>query len=405
VKTVIFAQERFSPLAPINYYDMSRSKNHKYSLRLQLVLHARTHGIRAAALALGASRNTVRTWLRRFEAGGRSALVERSKAPKTCPHKTSPAQEKKVLAARAHLPCAGAQRLKDLFDLQPSQGAIKRILRQQGLARQRRKKRQRKNDLRAIKAAYQPFERVQADTKPLFDIPAYWPQMMAHKLPRHQYTVRDVKSGALFIDYANELSTTYATLATERILGHLQDHGLELARSVLSTDNGGEYGGTDRSQRQIGFHAKIQRFGITHRFLPPATPNAHADVESSHSLIEPELFDLEVFRDRQDFFAKVRAYQRWFNFARPNYSKGGKTPARILEEEGYDPIILLMDPLDLDQHLRHLDFSPRARPRVGQDLPALPADPTCSCQSGPMSSNTDILHGKLFRFCIFVKIS
>jgi transposase len=334
VKTVIFAQERFSPLAPIPYYDMSRSKNHKYSLRLQLVLHAKTQGIHAAARAFGASRNTVRLWLRRFEEGGRSALVEKSKAPRRCPHKTSPAQEKKVLAARTHLPCAGAHRLKDLFGLNPSEGAIKRILRQKGLARKRRKKRQRKNDLRAIKAAYKPFERMQADTKPLYDIPAYWPQMMEHKLPRQQYTLRDVKSGALFIDYANELSATYATLATERILAHLKDHGLDLAGSVLSTDNGSEYGGHDKHERDRGFHLKVERLVGQHRFLPPATPNAHADVESSHSLIEPELFDLEFFRERREFFAKVRTYQRWFNFARPNYSKGGKTPARILEEEG-----------------------------------------------------------------------
>ena len=370
-------------MAPINYYDMIRSKNHKYSLRLQMVLHARTHGIRAAMRAFGTTRNTVRTWLRRFEAGGRSALAELSKAPKTCPHKTSPAQEKKILAARDHLPCAGAHRLKDLFGLKPSEGAIKRILRQKGLTRKRRKKRQRKNDLRAIKAAYKPFERVQADTKPLFDIPAYWPQMMAHKLPRHQYTVRDVKSGALFIDYANELSTTYATMATERILGHLLDHGLDLSGTILSTDNGSEYGGQDKHERDRGFHLKVQRHVGQHRFLPPATPNAHADVESSHSLIEPELFDLELFGDRQEFFFKVRAYQRWFNFARPNYSKGGKTPARILEEEGYDPALLLLDPLDLDQHLRHLDFSPRARPRGGQNLPALPEKEVMSAQIEP----------------------
>ena len=362
-------------MAPIQYYAMSRSKDHKFSLRLQMVLHARTQGIHAAARAFGASRNTVRTWLRRFEAGGRSALREQSRAPKSCPHKTPPAQEQKVLAARAHLPCAGAQRLKDLFGLKPSEGAIKRILRQNGLTRRRRTKRQRKNDLRAIKAAYRPFERIQADTKPLYDIPHYWPQMMAGKLPRQQYTVRDVRSGALFLDYADELSATYATLATERLLGHLRAHGLDLAGTILSTDNGSEYGGHDRQERVRGLHHKVQRYVGQHRFLPPATPNAHADVESSHSLIEPELFDLERFRDRREFFAKVRAYQRWFNFARPNYSKGGKTPAQILEAEGYDPAVLLLDPLDLDQHLRQLDFSPRARPRVGQDLPALPLSP------------------------------
>src|SRR5437763_798548 len=95
-------------------------------------------------------------------------------------------------------------------------------------------------NLRAIKAAYRPFERLQADTKPLYDIPAYWAQMLEHGLPRQQYTMRDVKSGALFIDYANELSTTYATLATMRILDHLAAGGVDLKQTILSTDNGSE---------------------------------------------------------------------------------------------------------------------------------------------------------------------
>ena len=197
--------------------------------------------------------------------------------------------------------------------------------------------------------------------------------MMAHALPRHQYTVREVRSGALFIDYADQLSATYATMATRRILEHLRAHGTDLHSTVLSTDNGSEYGGTDKHQRQIGFHAKIGARVGEHRFNPPATPNAHADVETSHNLIEQELFDLERFGSREEFFAKARAYQRWFNFVRPNYHKGGKTPAQILQEQGYDPRLLLLDPLDLDRHLRNLNFSPRARPQVGHLVPALPA--------------------------------
>ena len=99
-------------------------------------------------------------------------------------------------------------------------GAIARILRQEGLTKKRRKKRQKKNDLCAVKAQYRVSERLQADTKPLCDIPAYRPQMQALGLPLQHYTVRDVKSGALFIDYADELSTTYALMATRRILEH-----------------------------------------------------------------------------------------------------------------------------------------------------------------------------------------
>ena len=354
-------------MAPIPYYDMIRAQDHKFSLRLQMVLYAQSHGVRPAARAFGSTPKTVRRWLERFREGGRAALTDHSRAPKTCPHKTSLAQEKKVLQARQQVPCFGPRRLKLLFDLSPSLGAIARILKQNGLARQRRTKAKKKNDLRAVKAQYRPFERLQADTKPLYDIPAYWPQMRAQGLPKHQYTVRDVRSGALFIDYANELSTTYATWAIQRLLEHLQRSGVPLHHISLSTDNGSEYGGHDKYERDRGFHAQALSWGITHDFLPPHTPNAHADVESSHGSIEQELFDLETFDSRKDFFQKVHTYQLWWNFARPNFSKNGKTPAQFLNDHGLDPKLLLLKPLDLDLHFRYqLPYLPRSH------LPVLP---------------------------------
>jgi transposase-like protein len=348
---------------------MIRAKDQSFHLRLRIVMHARSHGIRDAARQFGCARNTVRKWLRRYEQSGRAGLAERSRAPKSCPHKTSAYQEKKILRARDQTPCFGPRRLKDLYGLRPSQGAIARVLRQAGRTRPRRKKSQKKNDLRAVKARYRPFARLQADTKPLYDIPAYWPQMTRAGLPRQQYTHIDVKSGALFIDYADELSATYAAMASRRILEHLGDHGVELAEVVVSTDNGSEYGGGERRTRTIGYPATVRRCGAQHRFLPPATPNAHANVESSHASIEQEVFDLEPFGGRRDFFEKLTTYQRWWNFARINYSKGGKTPAQILEEEGVDPRILLLDPLDLDRYFRNR--SPPAG--VGHDLPVSPA--------------------------------
>ena len=347
---------------------MIRSKDHKFSLRLQMVLHARAHGIRPTARRFATTPKTVRRWLERFEQGGRSALHDRSRAPHRCPHKTSAYRERRILEARRRAPCFGPRRLKDLFGLKASTGAIARILRAHGLTCRRRKKHRRKNDLRAVKARYRCFERLQADTKPLYDIPAYWPQMTARGLARHQYTWRDVKSGALFIDYAEELSTTYALLGAQRILSHLQAFGVDLTQTVLTTDNGSEYGGTDRRERDRGFHRRVQACGLTHRFNPPATPNAHADVETSHRLIEDELFDLESFGSRDEFFAKVATYQRWWNFARPNYSKGGRTPAQFLQDEGFDPRLLLLTPIDLAKSFNIQNYSTN----LGSHVPVLP---------------------------------
>jgi len=340
-------------MAPFKYYDMSRSQDHKFSLRLNMVFHAKKHGIRPTARAFDTTPKTVRRWLRRFDQGGRAALGDRSRAPKSCPHKLSAYRERKIVEARNKVPCCGPRRLKLLFDIQASASTIYRILRKHGLIKPRRKKYQRKNDLRQIKAQYNPFQRLQMDVKYLFDIPAYWPQMKDLGLPRYQYTTRDVKTGAIFIDYADELSTTYAILAIERIIHHLGDFPIDLASTIVSTDNGAEFGGNERRLRERGFHAFIERQGITHRFLPPATPNAHADVESSHRFIEDEFFDLESFRSRTDFFRKIATYQSWWNFARPNFSKGTRTPAQILEQTDLDPRVLLLPPADLDQLFRH----------------------------------------------------
>ena len=94
-------------MSPVNYVTMLEGKNKesKFQLRLRLVRYAQNKGIREAARAFGCSRNTVRLWLRRYEADGIKGLQEKSKAPKYIPHKTSKYQEKQVIQARKQVPC------------------------------------------------------------------------------------------------------------------------------------------------------------------------------------------------------------------------------------------------------------------------------------------------------------
>ncbi|MBI4442052.1 MAG: hypothetical protein HY649_01605 [Acidobacteria bacterium] len=60
MKSPIIALGALAALGSISYYDTSRATDHKYFLRLQLVLHTGSHGIHATARAFGCSRNTVR---------------------------------------------------------------------------------------------------------------------------------------------------------------------------------------------------------------------------------------------------------------------------------------------------------------------------------------------------------
>jgi transposase len=323
-------------------------------LRHQLVQFARTKGIKAAARHFGCLRNTVRKWFRRFEGQGNSGLRSQSRAPKSCPHKTKESLENRVVALRKKTPGFGARRLIEEFDLPLGHNAAQRIINAHQLTRPPKRRHHRKNDLRAVKAAYPPFTRFQMDVKYLTDIPFYWPQMQHNGLPHFQYTIRELSCGAQFLAYSNELSKTYSTLAVERFLKHLQHHGVDTKQVVITTDLGVEFDGDTLHYRPESFHLAIQQgFGAEHRFNPPSCPNANADVESVHNTIETELFDAQVFSSKTDFFAKTATYQLWYNAARKNSSRGYKSPADLLAAKNpkLSPRIFLLHPIPLESLL------------------------------------------------------
>ena len=342
------------------------SDDPKFSLRHNLVTHALQHGIKAASACFECSRNTVRKWLRRFKSHHNQGLIAQSRAPQSCPHKTSPELEAKAVALRKKTPGFGARRLIEEFDLKMGHNALNRIFRQHQLTRQPKRRHKRKNDLRAVKAAYPPFTRFQMDVKYLTDIPFYWPQMQANGLPRFQYTIRELSCGAQFLAYSQELSKTYATFAVDRFLKHLKKHGMDTAQVVLTTDLGSEFDG-DTVHYQLGsFHSTIeQKYQAEHRFNPPACPNANADVESVHHTIETELFDAQVFASKADFFARTATYQLWYNAARKNSSRGYKSPADLLAQKApqISPRIFLLHPIPLESLLSS---------QGGHDVPGRP---------------------------------
>ena len=100
-----------------DYFTLVRQMKNPYSLRLALVDYARQHGLKAAARAFRTTVPTVRKWLRRYLTEGLKGLQERSRAPRSCPHKVRGAQEQQVLALRRQLPTFSAQRLRQEFDL------------------------------------------------------------------------------------------------------------------------------------------------------------------------------------------------------------------------------------------------------------------------------------------------
>lgn len=357
------------------YFNMlnKRSKGEQEVIRLQVVRYAQQHSVKATQRKFGCSRNTVKLWKKRFETEGRSGLVDRSRAPKNIPHKTSPEEEEHIIACRKDAPCYGAKRLKWFYDINRSECAIRRILKQNGLTRKRKKKHHTKNDLREVKAKYKALTHHQEDVKHLKDIPYYWTQMMSKGLPRYEYTIRDTKSGALILGFANEYSELYSTMFTSYYLDWLKPFDVDLSELIIQTDNGSEFGGGSRRHfKPKGFVDIIEgKYGAKHNYIPPSMSNANADVESLHDTIEEEFFNLEKFENRNNFFIKAQMYQNFYNFVRPNFWKKAKTPIQIIceDRQNINPAILYIPVVDLDKLFR-TKFFPR---EGGQHVPVLSA--------------------------------
>ena len=102
----------------------STSKEKHFTIRKALVQEALENGIKPPARRFGMSKNTVRTWVRRFQEEGNDGLLDRRAGPNHIPHKTSQAIEQQIVEIRKTVPCYGARSLKHYFDLSPSIGAI-----------------------------------------------------------------------------------------------------------------------------------------------------------------------------------------------------------------------------------------------------------------------------------------
>jgi transposase len=339
----------------------------RHFLHQKLVAHARAHGLKAAAREFGCSRNTVRKWLRRFIPGKPSSLLELSRRPKHCPHQISAALQGRIVQLRTRTGF-GAERLRQEFNLSCSHNAIARLLRTHQLTRPRKKKPATKKHLRAVKRQWQLFSQLSCDTKYLQDIPQYWPQMTRLKLPRFQYTVREVVSGATFTGYADELSKSYAVFLAEQVSAHLAHHGVDLSRVTWQTDNGCEF---LENKQERGLPSTLRALGSNHRYIPPKRYTWQSDVETVHRLIEDEFFDREEFTGPAQFWAKVSTYWHYFNLVRLNRGKEWQSPLQILQARAPALVGALLHWRTLNLAQRHHAYLPPTYKR-GHDLPSFP---------------------------------
>ncbi len=312
-------------------YCIGKGKAYPFGFKLDAVFAAEELGKKPAAKKFKIALNTLKSWIKEFQKHGKQGLIDKRKGPNFIPHKIPPDEEERIVSIRTMAPCFGPNRIKFYFNVNCSVGAIRRVIRSHNLTKKQKKKQEKKRDLRAVKAKRASMTYLQMDVKYLTDIPNYWEQIKPMGLPRFQYTVRDSKSGMLFLGYSDELSELNARTMIDHIISEMKlDLPFDIEKLNVQTDNGSEFSGQARRVETAPFVQMIEKtHGANHNYIRPGHCNANADVESSHQTIEVEFFDLIKVKNRDDFFKKIESYRLYFNFTRVNFSKGKKTPQQI----------------------------------------------------------------------------
>jgi len=320
----------------LKYYQLVREKSKmNFNVRYQLVKEAQETDISKAARTFKTTRKTVRKWVRRFEKYGFAGLEEKSCAPKNIPHKMKPEEEEKIEELRKkHKNKWGAWRLKDRYDLKQGLSAINRVIKQKGLMKPKKRKWRKRKDLSEKKKKLELFSMSQIDTKDLSDIEQYWPYMKRLKLPRYEYTFRELSTGACFYAYADHNNSTYASLYAKYVINHLKSYGIDTAAIMWQTDNGSEYIGSVRKKlnRLSAFEKVLKEYKIEYHRIPPRASYLQGDVETFHRIVEDEFYDMEEYKNEIEFLGKAYAYQLYFNFIRKNRYRESKAPVGILRE-------------------------------------------------------------------------
>lgn len=325
---------------------------------MEMVQYALNHDVSKAAEAFQTTRTTVRKWRDRYMKEGPKGLIERSRAAKRVNNKMTLKEEREILELRKrHKDLWGAWRLKDRYELKRSEGAINRVLKDHGRIKKKKSKWETQRDLRELKAKLKPFEELQWDTKDLSDIPNYYEAMVFQGLPRYQYTVRDVRSGALYISYGHQNNSSNMAVFARYVLEHLRSCGVAVETIKHQSDNGAEFQKNTYKKEPGAFESVVKSYiGAKYKTIPPRHCTWQSDVETSHRLIEDEIYACENFNNMLQFYGKATAYQIYFNNHRANRYKIGGKPWDIIRLEA--PHIRLgvlnLPPIRLDSNLQLL---------------------------------------------------
>jgi len=270
------------------------------------------------AETFGVSRQSVHTWLRRYEQGGLAALSDRSHRPASCPHQIAGVAEARLLELRRLHPFWGQRRLawrlaKEGFEPPPSESAVYRALVRHGLIEPKSRRRRLVN--------YRRWER--GKPMELWQMDIVGGILLADGSELKCLT--GVDDHSRFCVSAGLVRRAVAKQVCAHLAAALARHGTP---EEILTDNGLVFSGRYAAQRvEVLFDRICRENGITHRLTAVRSPTTTGKIERFHRSLRVEFLRGKVFADLASAQAALDAWVEDYNTNRPHQGIGMCTPA------------------------------------------------------------------------------
>ena len=267
----------------------------------------------------GVSRQTLHTWLARYEAEGLTGLADRSHRPASCPHQLAPELEARVLELRRARPYWGPRRIRlELLrlgaDPAPSESAVYRCLVRFGVidpaVRRRRDQ------------AWKRWER--SAPNELWQMDVVGGFLIADGTTAKALTGIDDHSR--FCVSARLMPRERTQPVCDGLALAMRAHGVP---QQILTDNGKVFTGRfHRPPVEVLFDRICRENGIEHLLTQPRSPTTTGKIERFHRTLRTEFDTTQVFRTLRTAQAALDEWVDHYNQQRPHQSLGDDPPQR-----------------------------------------------------------------------------
>lgn len=271
----------------------------------------------------GISRKTGYKWARRYGREGVSGLRDRSRAPKSCPHRTDERCEQAVVEARRSHPRWGPKKLLVVLRERhpdwpwPAPSTVGQILKRHGLVKPRRRRARRPAPSKPELQVELPNEMWTADFKGEF--------RMGNAQLCYPLTVADRKTRFLLgCQGRSSIAHVHARPVFERLF--LQ-YGLP---AKILTDSGPPFGHPGSPRRLSKLAVWWIRLGIEPLLIEPGHPEQNGRHERMHRTLKAETARPPAAEPR----AQQRCFDRFrreYNEVRPHEALGMQRPGELYQ--------------------------------------------------------------------------